>query len=45
MTLGCKRVRKKKEINKASNTPLRSTGDTHERDEPCTCAGNKCNCT
>ena len=35
-----KKRKEKKKINKASSTPLRSTGDTYERDDPCTCAGN-----
>ena len=49
--VGCKcflqkKKRKKKEkINKVSSTPLRSMGVKNERDDPCTCAGIKCNCT
>ena len=53
--LGCiclsrrKKKRKKKNIkNKVSSTPLRSVGDnimSCERDDPCTCAGIKCDYT
>ena len=49
--MGCiclSRKREKKITNKISSTPLRSVGDnlmSCEGDDPCTCAGIKCNGT